>query len=143
MEVTCPLFLVDYRGKSIYPSLLRWVVYWTIGWKIFATKHCVEIENLFTQMDDLRTQMGTVNRRLVNDYIERTKEDVTALTSAIERYHSYFAPLEDKFANYVDEQENHLNRQLEKIQYNIDATKTVSEVLDGVRIEEVCNIQTV
>ncbi|KAJ7830412.1 hypothetical protein B0H14DRAFT_2593325 [Mycena olivaceomarginata] len=118
-------------------SFTRWISYWAIGWQIYATKYCVEIEELFGQMMLLKAEVAIKmpgNLRYVNDYIEGCWQHVTVLTSSIERYDSD-SWLEEKFAGYVQSQESLLKERLEKIQYDIDAVETVSLVLRGERIE--------
>jgi hypothetical protein len=128
---------------STHSSFTRWISYWAIGWQIYATKYCVEIEELFGQMMLLKAEIAIKmpgNLRYVNDYIEGCWQHVTVLTSSIERYDSD-SWLEEKFAGYVQSQESLLKERLEKIQYDIDAVETVSLVLRGERIEGVCFIR--
>lgn len=119
-----------------YFSFPRWVAYWAIGWQIFATKYCVEIDGLFAQLKAQIVIPG--NKRSVTDYIERTEQHVIALTSAIQRYDSAPAWLQERFADYIKAQEAFLKKRLEKIHYDIDAPEKVSSVLGAARIEEVC-----
>jgi hypothetical protein len=135
MEVTYLLYGRLSRPTE-YFSFPRWVAYWAIGWQIFATKYCVEIEGLFVQMK--AEIVIPVNKRSVTDYIERTEQHVTALTSVIERYDSAPSWLEEQFADYIKVREDLLKKRLEKIQYDIDAPEKVSSVLGAARIEEVC-----
>ncbi|KAJ6553898.1 hypothetical protein B0H10DRAFT_2201811 [Mycena sp. CBHHK59/15] len=119
-------------------SVPRWISYWAIGWQIFATRYCVEIEELFAQMVLLRDKIRILmpgNTRFVNDYIEGTWQHVTALTSAIERYDSPPPWLAEKFSDYVQAQEQILQERLEKIRYNIDAPDIVTFLLRGDPIE--------
>ncbi|KAF7375648.1 hypothetical protein MSAN_00453900 [Mycena sanguinolenta] len=119
-------------------SFPRWISYWAIGWQIYATKYCVEIEELFNQMNLLKLEMAVKmpgNTGYVNDYIEGCWQHVTALTSSIERYSGGESWLEEKFSPYIESQEAILKERLGKIQYDIDAIETVSLVLRGDRIE--------
>ncbi|KAK7058060.1 hypothetical protein R3P38DRAFT_2599651 [Favolaschia claudopus] len=119
-------------------SFPHWVSYWAIGWQIYATKYCVEIEELFGQMILLKKQIAIKmpgNTRFVNDYIEGCWQHVTALTSSIERYDGPETWLEEKFATYLQAQESMLKERLEKIQYDVDALDTVALILRGDRIE--------
>ncbi|KAJ6620420.1 hypothetical protein B0H10DRAFT_2215946 [Mycena sp. CBHHK59/15] len=119
--------------------LPRWISYWAIGWQIFATKYCIEIEDLFAQMLLLRTQIGIHmpgNKCYVNGYIEGTWQYVTALTSSIEHYDSPGEWLTEKFSSYVETHENILKERLKKIQYDIDALDTVTLILGGDKIEQ-------
>ncbi|KAF7349808.1 hypothetical protein MVEN_01281000 [Mycena venus] len=116
-------------------SFPRWIAYWSIGWQIFATKYCLEIEGLFSQLLNLKAKVCEENAQCVNDYIATTRPHVITLTSVIERYEG--TSLEARFADYVKTQENRLNEQLDKIQFKLDGAETVSDVLDDARIEEV------
>ncbi|KAF7375685.1 hypothetical protein MSAN_00457800 [Mycena sanguinolenta] len=119
-------------------SLPRWMSYWAIGWQIYATKYCFEIEELFNQMNLLRLEIAVKmpgSTCYVNDYIEGCWPHVTALTSSIERYSDGESWLEEKFSPYIQSQETILKERLGKIKYDIDAIETVSLVLRGDRIE--------
>lgn len=77
------------------------------------------------------------NTRYVNAYIEGCWEQVTTLTLCIEPCDS--DPwLAEKFAEYGEFQEAILKERRGKIQYDIDASETVSLILRGGRIEAVC-----
>ncbi|KAJ7240155.1 hypothetical protein B0H12DRAFT_57866 [Mycena haematopus] len=118
-------------------SFTRWISYWAVGWQIYATKYCVEIEELFGQMNLLKSEIAVKmpgNTCYVNDYIEGCWQHVTALTSSIERYTGE-SWLEEKFSGYIESQEAILKERLGKIQYDIDAIETVSLLLRGDRIE--------
>ncbi|KAJ7240171.1 hypothetical protein B0H12DRAFT_1135296, partial [Mycena haematopus] len=118
-------------------SFPRWISYWAIGWQIYATKYCVEIEELFGQMNLLKSEIAVKmpgNTCYVNLYFEGSWQGVTALTSSIERNPG--EPwLEEKFSGYIESQETILKERLGKIQYDIDAIETVSLLLRGDRIE--------
>ncbi|KAJ7191654.1 hypothetical protein GGX14DRAFT_481219 [Mycena pura] len=119
-------------------SFLRWAAYWAIGWQIFATRYCAEIDFLFGQMRQLQTQIVEPdNKRSAIDYIDSTERHVSALTSAIERHDSAPSWLAEQFASYVNAQEGRLKKRLDDIQYNIDTPKKFSSVLNGARFEEV------
>jgi hypothetical protein len=135
-----PTHLTNYELSFTLSSFPRWVSYWCIGWQIYATKYCVEIEELFAQMMLLKFEIGVRmpgNKRYVNEYIEGCWQHVTALTSAIERYDSPPPWLEEKFVGYAQLQESILKERLAKIQYDIDAVETLSLILRGDRIEGV------
>ncbi|KAJ7676925.1 hypothetical protein DFH06DRAFT_1169319 [Mycena polygramma] len=119
-------------------SFPRWISYWAIGWQIYATKYCVEIEELFAQMMLVRFQIGLRmpgNKTYVTNYIEDAWQHVTALTSAIERDDSPPSWLEEKFSGYVKSQEAIFKERLEKIHYDIDGFETIALVLRGERPE--------
>ncbi|KAJ7502614.1 hypothetical protein B0H11DRAFT_1989365 [Mycena galericulata] len=125
------------RSRRSGWSLPRWISYWAVGWQIFASKYCTEIENIFTQMLLVRDKVGIQmpgNKRYINAYLKETWPIVTGLTSAIERYEGT-GWLASQFQNYIDDQENTLRSRLEKIRYDIDHTDTVHVIVGGDPIE--------
>ncbi|KAJ6488966.1 hypothetical protein C8R45DRAFT_993286 [Mycena sanguinolenta] len=126
------------RARPEKWSFLRWISYWAIGWHIYATKYCLEIEELFNQMHLVKLEMAVKmpgNTCYVNKYLEGCWQYVTALTSSIERYSGGESWLEGQFSPYIDSQEAILKQRLSRIRYDIDAVETVSLVLRGGRIE--------
>lgn len=126
----------------ICPSLPHWVSYWTIGWQIYATKYCTEIDDIFTEMRLVRDEVTIQtpgNKRYINDYMSDVWPIVVALTSSVERFEG---PewLAEKFREYIDAQESALRSRLDRIQYDIDSTETVTEILRGEPIEHVRTI---
>ncbi|KAF8143465.1 hypothetical protein K438DRAFT_1875998 [Mycena galopus ATCC 62051] len=113
-------------------SFPRWCSYWAIGWQIYATKYCVEIEELFGQIDLLKAEIAVKmpgNTGFVNTYIEGCWTYVSALTSSIERYTGTETWLEEKFKPYIQSQEKILKERLEKIEYDVDSLETVALLL--------------
>jgi hypothetical protein len=126
-----------------YHSLPRWIAYWAIGWQIFTTKYCEEIDGIFNQMSLLRDQIGLRmpgNKQYVTDYIETVWQQVTALTSAVERYPNPSPWLVEKYVEYETAKETTLRQRLEKIRYDIDSLDTVNLVVADEPIERVCFI---
>ncbi|KAJ7442970.1 hypothetical protein FB451DRAFT_95665 [Mycena latifolia] len=118
-------------------SLPRWISYWVVGWQIYATRYCTEIDNIFTEMllirDKVSMQMPG-NKRYINDYISETWPLVIGLTSAIDRFEGT-EWLADQFKEYIDAQETALRSRLARIHYDIDTSDTVHEILRGQPIE--------
>ncbi|KAJ7743345.1 hypothetical protein B0H16DRAFT_1859871 [Mycena metata] len=120
-------------------SLPRWISYWAIGWQISATKYCIEIEELYSQIFLLQKRIAIQmpgNNRYVNEYIDYTWRHVMALTSSIDRYDSPSLTLEEQFKDYVQSQENNIKEGMEKIQYKVDTADTVTSILHGQQIEQ-------
>ncbi|KAJ7802096.1 hypothetical protein B0H14DRAFT_2893447 [Mycena olivaceomarginata] len=118
-------------------SLPRWISYWAIGWQIYATRYCTEIDEIFSEMLLLRDQVGAQmpgNKRYINTYISEIWPIVVGLTSGIERFEAADW-LADHFKEYIDAQEAALGSRLEKIQYDIDSLDTVHEILRSEPIE--------
>jgi hypothetical protein len=136
-------YILQTKTKENPKRLPRWIAYWAMGWQIFATKYCVEIEELFVQMTLLNHRIGIQmpgNKRYVNTYIENIWMRVTALTSAIERDISPVPWLEEEFVGYIQAQEHALKGRLEEIRYTIGSIESVTSILRGDRIEGVCLI---
>ncbi|KAJ6594662.1 hypothetical protein B0H19DRAFT_1247319 [Mycena capillaripes] len=109
-------------------SLPRWISYWAIGWQIYATRYCTEIDEIFTQMLLLRDQVAVQmpgNKRYINNYLSDTWPVVVGLTSGIERFEGTDW-LADQFREYVDAQETSFRSSLERIHYDIDSSDTLS-----------------
>ncbi|KAJ7719291.1 hypothetical protein B0H16DRAFT_408293 [Mycena metata] len=120
-------------------SLPRWISYWTIGWQISATRYCIQIEELFSQIFLLQKKIAMQmpgNKRYVNEYIDFTWRYVTALTSSIDRYDSPSLTLKEQFKDYVDSQEKDIKDGLEAIQYKIENMNTITSILHGKQIEQ-------
>ncbi|KAJ7657383.1 hypothetical protein DFH06DRAFT_1131873 [Mycena polygramma] len=118
-------------------SLPRWISYWAIGWQIYATRYCTEIDEIFTQMLLLRDQVAARmpgNKRYINNYIEETWPIVVGLTSGLERFEGT-EWLANQFKDYVDAQEASFQSSLARIHYDIDTPDTVNEILRGEPIE--------
>jgi hypothetical protein len=87
----------------------------------------------------LRDQVGIQmpgNKRYINTYISEIWPIVVGLTSGIERFEAADW-LADHFTEYIDAQEAALRSRLEKIQYDIDSSDTVNEILRSEPIERV------
>ncbi|KAJ7030122.1 hypothetical protein C8F04DRAFT_738812 [Mycena alexandri] len=120
-------------------SLPRWISYWAIGWQISATKYCIQIEELYSQIFLLQKKIAIQmpgNKKYVNDYIDSTWRYVTVLTSSIDRYDSPSLALEEQFKYYVQSQEKDIKEGLETIQYKIDNADTITSILHGRQIEQ-------
>ncbi|KAF7367132.1 hypothetical protein MSAN_00972900 [Mycena sanguinolenta] len=118
-------------------SVPRWISYWAVGWQIFSTRYCLEIDRIFTQMMLIRKQVGISmagNKGYINDYILRTWPLVYTLTSGLERFDGSDW-LAAQFQDYIDGEEIKLRSKLRLINYRIDSMEMVNELLGGNRIE--------
>ncbi|KAJ7162329.1 hypothetical protein C8R46DRAFT_1283124 [Mycena filopes] len=118
-------------------SLPRWISYWAMGWQIYATRYCTEIDEIFNQMFLLRDQIGLQmpgNKWNVNAYIADIWPIVTGLTSGIERFEGTDW-LAEQFKDYIEAEESAIRDRLDRIRYGIESSDTVHEILRGEPIE--------
>jgi hypothetical protein len=116
------------------------VSWWAIGWQIYVTKYCEEIEDIFNQMELLRKEIGVAmpgNKLYVDSYIQAVWSLVTALTSAVERYDGAPPSLVNNYENYNKLLEDKITCRLDEIMYDIDTIETVHSVVGGDHIEKV------
>jgi hypothetical protein len=121
-------------------SIPHWLSYWAVGWQIQSTDCCVEIENIFNQMNILKDRVGILmpgNKPFITSYIDNVWDIVTALTSAIDRYTGAPPWLKEKYKDYNTQQEEVLANRLKEIRYDIDDTDTVHLILGREPIEKV------
>ncbi|KAF7317540.1 hypothetical protein MKEN_00840800 [Mycena kentingensis (nom. inval.)] len=118
--------------KSIHLnwSLPRWISYWAIGWQIYATRYCSQIEETFNQMQLLRTEIGFKmpgNRHAVDSYFSWVWQIVTGLTSGVQRFEGT-ERLAGQFNEYIDAQENKFMAALKDFNYDIDSLDRVRTI---------------
>lgn len=120
-------------------SLPRWISYWAVGWQIYATRYSTEIDGIFAEMLLVRDQVAVRmpgNKRSINNYLQETWPIVVGLTSGLERFEGTDW-LAGHFKEYVDAQETAIRSRLDRIQYDIDSSDTVHEIIRGEPIERV------
>jgi hypothetical protein len=121
-------------------SIPHWLSYWAVGWQIQSTDCCVEIENIFNQMNILKDRVGVLmpgNKPFITTYLDTVWDIVTSLTSAIDRYTGAPPWLKKKYEDYNNQQEKMLASRLDEIRYDIDDTDTVHLILGREPIEKV------
>ncbi|KAJ7466853.1 hypothetical protein FB451DRAFT_399926 [Mycena latifolia] len=92
-------------------SLPRWISYWVVGWQIYATRYCTEIDAIFAEMRLVRDKVAIQmpgNKRYISNYITETWPLVLGLTSAIDCFEGTEWRA-DQFKEYIDAQETALN----------------------------------
>ncbi len=89
----------------------------------------------------LRRKVLPVNRNSADDYLRWTWDLVLDLTSSLKSPTIVISDhVQDKFQQYVDDEEKRLERSLDKVRYYLDAKETIYGVLGPGRIEKVCSI---
>ncbi|KAJ7453556.1 hypothetical protein B0H11DRAFT_273180 [Mycena galericulata] len=112
-------------------SLPKWLAFWAVGWQIYATKYCTEIDNSFAQMLLICNNVGMRmpgNKRHINSYIKTTWPLVTGLTSGFQRFEGTTF-LAGQFKDYFDTQENEFRSRLTMINFDIDSSDAVQAIL--------------
>ncbi|KAF7361105.1 hypothetical protein MSAN_01142100 [Mycena sanguinolenta] len=118
-------------------SLPRWIAYWAMGWQIFATRYCSQIDEVFTQMVLVNEQVGISmpgNKVYINHYLLNIWPLVNSLTSGVERFDGSNW-LAEQFQEYITKEETKLRSDLEGIRFHIDSREMVNELLTGNPIE--------
>ncbi|CDO75523.1 hypothetical protein BN946_scf184871.g4 [Trametes cinnabarina] len=116
-------------------SLLHWLAYWAIGWRMTATHYRDEITNMFAKMFSMRPSILGANVHAVQKYFETVYQRVCTLTSSfVGEYQS--EALKDRFQTYVDAEEQRLREGLDTVHYDIDAMDTLTLITGPGRIEK-------
>jgi hypothetical protein len=76
------------------------------------------------------------NRNAVNDYLLSVYESVTTLTDSV-NYCPRSDALRARFRSYIDSEEERLRKNLDEVDYDIDARDTLALVTGPGRIERV------
>ena len=101
-----------------------------------CTTYCEKIEEVFDAMIGLTYKILPENRKWVQDYVKRVWSSVTVLVQSIEREEGT-EELRSKFEPYVAAEEARLQRNFERIKYDIDGSDGVQIVAGEGRIEMV------
>ncbi|KAF7376029.1 hypothetical protein MSAN_00017700 [Mycena sanguinolenta] len=115
-------------------SLTHWAAFWAIGFHQSMTIYATKIRELIAKMFALRTRVLPANRTAVNSYLETIYQGVTSLESGLAPCFVNEA-LQERFKDYVEAEESRLRRNLEAVDYDLDAANTLSLVTGQGRIE--------
>ncbi|OSD01341.1 hypothetical protein PYCCODRAFT_541681 [Trametes coccinea BRFM310] len=116
-------------------SLLHWLAYWAVGWRMTATHYRDEIVYTLAKMFSMRPRILDANIHAVQKYFETVYQRVCNLTSSfVTEYQS--DALKARFQSYVDAEEQRLREGLETVHYDIDAIDTIALITGPGRIEK-------
>ncbi|KAJ7262295.1 hypothetical protein B0H12DRAFT_1105150 [Mycena haematopus] len=115
-------------------SLTHWTAFWAIGFHQSMTIYATKIRELIAKMFALRTRVLPANRTSVNSYLETIYHGVTSLESGLAPCYVNEA-LQERFRDYVEAEETRLRRNLEAVDYDLDAANTLTLVTGEGRIE--------
>jgi hypothetical protein len=85
----------------------------------------------------MRHQVLLENRPLVDEYLHKVWKDGVTIIESLQPAETRLSQLEHKFKEYTSIEEERLLKNLEGIQYNIDALDTVATVTGPGRFETV------
>ncbi|KAG8821313.1 hypothetical protein FRC18_011380 [Serendipita sp. 400] len=120
-------------------SLLHWIAYWAEGWHYTIWDYRSKIGSILNAMEELLDSGDThqANQSLV-DYYLMSEEilQIDQMVHSVARYteeNTY--TLEEKIRPYVDEEEERLRANLNRVGWNIDGFDTLTLVTGPGRIE--------
>ncbi|KAI0960928.1 hypothetical protein AcV7_000168 [Taiwanofungus camphoratus] len=114
-------------------SFPRWLAYWAIGWRVTATEYRDKIQGILQQMLDMLSQLLPENRYCADRYLTTVWPIAVTLTMSLDRDYSY---LQGRFQEYVDIEEERIQKNLEAVHYRIDAVDTLYLMVGSGRIEK-------
>jgi hypothetical protein len=107
-----------------------------LGWQQALIEYSSKIRDIMGKMFAVLHTVRPENRNAVNDYLLTVYEPVTTLIDSI----NYCPPndaLRARFRSYIDSEEERLRKNLDEVDYDIDATDTLALVTGPGRIERV------
>ncbi|KAH8097003.1 hypothetical protein BXZ70DRAFT_943874 [Cristinia sonorae] len=119
-------------------SLERWTCYWAIGWGLTVFSYCLLIQDLCSKMYSALPFLLPENRPWADDYLGEVWPFVAELTTSLKAPQlnsKTVTELTNKFAPYVEQEEQRIWSNLQIIKYNLDALDTVSAVTGTGRLE--------
>jgi hypothetical protein len=106
------------------------------GFRSSIIDYAQKIEDLFSKMEGIRTEVLPANRRSIDHYFTFVWKRVHKLTAAVPFPLNFtFDP--EKFAPYLKAEETRLSANLKAVKYIIDGTDTLSLITGVGRIEKV------
>jgi len=124
--------------------LLHWIAYWAKGWEICLSQYKNKIFLILKEMITANDSVLTENRYYIESYLRNytiTGIEQILRSTKTESDYSHICPeLIELTEAYVATEEERLQKNLERIGYDIDGATTVSLITGGSgRIERVCD----
>ncbi|KAL6303383.1 hypothetical protein BKA93DRAFT_735065 [Sparassis latifolia] len=116
-------------------SLLHWLVYWAVGWRLAASAYKTRIDELLSKMFSLRPHIHPANRFAVESYLNSVWANVAKLTSSLQSC-TAAESLQARFRNYWEAEDQRIRRNLEDVRYRLEDMSTVTLVAGKGRIEK-------
>ncbi|KAI0049994.1 hypothetical protein FA95DRAFT_699202 [Auriscalpium vulgare] len=121
-------------------SLQRWIAFWAVGWRSAIIEYAVRVEVVFAKMVGIIPHVLPENRSSVERYIRLVWPLAHALTTTLKTENSIRVPCQDHFMKYVAREEERLQTELKKVEYNIDGVDTLRLVAGTGRFEKAATI---
>ncbi|GBE88944.1 hypothetical protein SCP_1403520 [Sparassis crispa] len=117
-------------------SLLHWIAYWAVGWRINATLYIRRINELLGKMFAIKEEVYATNGPYVDEYLHTVWAGVTSLTCSM-RPMTSSDNLQARFKSRMDAEEERIRTNLEAVRYNINDMETLSLITGPGTIEKV------
>ncbi|PIL33406.1 hypothetical protein GSI_04028 [Ganoderma sinense ZZ0214-1] len=106
-------------------SLLHWMAYWAVGWRVCMTAYRDKILSTLDSMGDLLENILTPNRVKVLEYLEVVHPLVTKMVQSFQADTELLFLL-PRFRAHMDQNEERLQKGLDTVKYQIDALDTLA-----------------
>ncbi|GBE88956.1 hypothetical protein SCP_1403640 [Sparassis crispa] len=117
-------------------SLLHWIAYWAVGWRINATIYIRRINELVGKMFAIKEEVYATNGPYVDEYLHTVWAGITSLTCSM-RPMTSSDNLQARFKSRMDAEEERIRTNLEAVRYNINDMETLSLITGPGTIEKV------
>ncbi|KDR69989.1 hypothetical protein GALMADRAFT_145035 [Galerina marginata CBS 339.88] len=117
-------------------SLPQWVAYWTVGFEVTLRKYCSRIRELFSHLHPLYEYLIPGNAGVFSSVMSQILEFVIGrvhMINADDKEDEYQNP---SFRAYAESVEQQVKKRLERLNYLIDGSNTLSIVTGPGRLEE-------
>ncbi|KAL6299183.1 hypothetical protein BKA93DRAFT_612607 [Sparassis latifolia] len=116
-------------------SLLHWIAYWAVGWRINATIYIRRINELVGKMFAIKEEVYATNGPYVDEYLHTVWAGITSLTCSV-RPMTSSDNLQARFKSRMDAEEERIRTNLEAVRYNINDMETLSLITGPGTIEK-------
>ncbi|KAI1785573.1 hypothetical protein LXA43DRAFT_899499 [Ganoderma leucocontextum] len=128
--------LMDLRPPSLSWSVLHWLAYLAIGWRMAANTYIRRIQTILTRMQETIPTVLPVNRNAVDSYLEVWSWIFMLLHGVSMNLDDDDAINRDRFQEYIDMEEQRIRENLRKVKYAIDASDTLFLVIGAGNLDK-------
>ncbi|KDR69973.1 hypothetical protein GALMADRAFT_145027 [Galerina marginata CBS 339.88] len=117
-------------------SLPQWVAYWTVGFEVTLRQYCSRIRELFSYLHALYDLLIPGNAGVFSSVMGQIVEFVIARVHTISADNKEDEYQNPSFQAYAESVEKQIEKRLERLNYLIDGSNTLSLVTGPGRLEE-------